>query len=131
MGGYGNELTIFDRLQAAGISWKFYVQGYNRHATYQSASRSSPNSQTIRVPLLNYARFVDDPALNRHIVPMDQYYRDLADGTLPPSPTSPAPPTTERSASSVRPGQQPVRNLITQLMVSRYWDSSAPITSSS
>jgi phospholipase C len=125
VGGYGNALTIFDRLQAAGISWKFYVQGYNRHATYQSASRSSPNSQTIRVPLLNYARFIDDPALNRHIVPMDQYYRDLADGTLPAVAYIASSADNERSASSVRPGQQLVRNLVTQLMVSRYWGSSA------
>jgi phospholipase C len=125
VGGYGNELTIFDRLQASGISWKFYVQGYNRHATYQSASRSSPNSQTVRVPLLNYARFVDDPALSQHIVPMDQYYRDLAAGTLPAVAYIASSADNERSASSVLPGQQLVRNLVTQLMVSRYWDSSA------
>ena len=31
-GGYGNLPTIFDRLQAAGVSWKFYVQGYNPRA---------------------------------------------------------------------------------------------------
>ena len=125
VGGYGNKPTIFDRLQAAGISWKFYVQGYNPHATYQSASRINPNSQTVRVPLLNYARFVDDPTLSKHIVGMDQYYRDLADGTLPAVSYIASSADNERSARSILPGQHLVRNLVTQLMVSRYWDSSA------
>ena len=31
-GGYGKQPTIFDRLQAAGVSWKFYVQDYNPRA---------------------------------------------------------------------------------------------------
>src|SRR5690348_12822149 len=28
-GGWGNLPTIFDRLEAAGVSWKFYVENYN------------------------------------------------------------------------------------------------------
>ena len=50
-GGYGDQLTIFDRLQAAGVSWKFYVQDYDRTQTYQSASPANPETQTARVPL--------------------------------------------------------------------------------
>ena len=62
-GGYGKQQTIFDRLQAAGVSWKFYVQGLQPGQTYQGASPTKPETQTARVPLLDYARFIHDPAL--------------------------------------------------------------------
>jgi phospholipase C len=123
--GYGNQPTIFDRLQAAGISWKFYVQDYNPAATYQTASPASPNTQTVRVPLLNYARFVDDPALSKHIVGMDQYYTDLANGTLPAVAYLASASDNERSARSIPAAQNMMHDLVTQLMQSRYWDSSA------
>src|SRR5436305_188165 len=67
-GGYGNQPTIFDRLQAAGVSWKVYVQHYEPAETFRARSAADPDSQTARVPLLNYARFVDDPALRAHVV---------------------------------------------------------------
>ena len=124
-GGYGNQLTIFDRLQAAGISWKFYVQDYHPDATYQTAPVTGPDAQTVRVPLLNYARFVDDPALRKHIVGMTQYYTDLADGTLPAVAYMASASDNERSARSIPAAQNMIHNMVTQLMQSRYWDSSA------
>jgi phospholipase C len=123
--GYGSQLTIFDRLQAAGISWKFYVQDYNPDATYQTASQSNPAAQTVRVPLLNFARFISDPALRKHIVGMDQYYQDLADGTLPAVAYIASASGNERSSRSIPAAQNMIHNLVTQLMQSRYWDSSA------
>src|SRR5882724_679532 len=33
--GFGNQATIFDRLQAAGVDWKFYVQDYNPSRTFR------------------------------------------------------------------------------------------------
>jgi phospholipase C len=124
-GGYGNQLTIFDRLQAAGISWKFYVQDYHPNATYQMSPAASPNAQTVRVPLLNYARFVDDPTLRKHIVGMAQYYTDLADGTLPAVAYMASAADNERSARSIPAAQNMIHNMVTQLMQSRYWGSSA------
>ena len=82
-GGYGNGQTIFDRLQAAGVSWKFYVENYDPKQTFRAVSAADPAGQTVRVPLLNYARFVDDPQLSSHIVDLSQYYRDLSTGSLP------------------------------------------------
>ena len=125
-GGYGSQLTIFDRLQAAGISWKFYVQGYKPSETYQTASPANPETQTSRVPLVDYARFVHNPALSQHIAGLTQYYRDLAAGTLPAvSYIASSSGDNERSAGAVAGGQKLVRNLVTQLMQSRYWSSSA------
>jgi phospholipase C len=125
-GGYGAQLTIFDRLQAAHVSWKFYVQGYNRTQTYQSASPLRPETQTARVPLVDFSRFTHDPALSSHIVGLGQYYRDLAAGTLPAvAYVASSAGDDERSAQSIPAGQRLVATMVTQLMQSRYWDSSA------
>lgn len=124
--GYGKQPTIFDRLQAAGVSWKFYIQHYNPAQTYQTVSPSNPETQTARAPLVDYRRFTHNPVLKRHLVGLDQFFRDLARGTLPAvAYIASSPGDNERSARTIAAGQSLVRDLITQLMMSRYWDSSA------
>ena len=77
-----NVPTIFDRLQEAGVSWKFYVENYDPTITYRDlAAAGNRASQVIWVPLLNFDRFIDDPILSSHIVDLNQYYTDLQDGT--------------------------------------------------
>lgn len=125
-GGYGKQRTIFDRLQAAGIPWKFYVQDYRPHETYQTVSPNGPRTQTARVPLVDYRRFTHDAALEQHIVGLGQFYKDLRDGTLPAvAYIASSSGDNERSAGSISGGQSLVRGLVTQLMESRYWASSA------
>ncbi|GHF44515.1 alkaline phosphatase family protein [Streptomyces griseosporeus] len=115
--------TVFDRLEEAGVSWKFYVQNYDPRATYRAAGGLS--TQPLRVPLLAVPRFVDDPRLPAHIVDLGTYYRDLEAGTLPAVAFVAPSGAAERSARSVAAGQRLLRELTTQLMVSRYWPSSA------
>jgi phospholipase C len=122
---YAKQATIFDRLQAAGLDWKFYVQGYNAALNFRTVSKSNPSSQPLRVPLLNYARFVDDPALRSHIVDLSQYYRDLDQNTLPAVAYVASSGPSERSARSIAGGQKLVTDIVGSLMVSKYWDSSA------
>jgi phospholipase C len=122
---YAQEATIFDRLQAANISWKFYVQGYDPNQTFRTNSRATPTTQPVRVPLLNYARFVDNPALKSHIVDMSQYYKDLDAGTLPAVAYMASSGPSERSARSIASGQKLVADLIGNLMLSKSWNSSA------
>jgi phospholipase C len=125
-GGYGPaQQTIFDRLQSAGVSWKFYVQDYDPKQTFEVLSSTDPATQTARVPLLNYARFVNDPALNNHIVDLDQYDVDLRNGTLPAVAYVATSGYAERSARSISGSQRLVRGMLSQLMMSRYWSSSA------
>jgi phospholipase C len=82
-------------------------------------------AQVIWVPLLAYQRYVDDPALSARIVDLDEYYDDLAAGQLPavsfiaPSGDSEHPP------GRVQSGQTLVRSLLTGLMRSEAWSSSA------
>ncbi len=56
--------TIFDRLSAKGISWKFYVQNYDPTITAFNTGSLTDNdklSQPIWVPLLAYREYVDEP----------------------------------------------------------------------
>ncbi|GGL89782.1 alkaline phosphatase family protein [Micromonospora yangpuensis] len=126
--GWGDIPTIFDRLEAAGISWKFYVQNYDPTITFRSRVEEENidrGAQVIWVPLLAYARYVDDPRLSSKIVDLDEYYTDAATGNLPavsfvaPSGNSEHPP------GNIASGQNLVRSLITQLMRSPAWPSSA------
>ncbi len=119
-------LTIFDRLQAAGISWKFYVQNYRPVTGPPAATRTtSDNTQAAAVPLLNDSRFTTDPALRSHIVDLGQYYQDLQDNTLPAVAYIATSGASERSSRSISEGQSLVTSLTGQLMLSRYWSSSA------
>lgn len=120
--------TIFDRLQQAGVTWKFYVQNYDPGINYRTLPRltnANRASQAVWAPLLDIPRFLDDPALHSHIVPLSDYYYDLHHGTLPavayiaPSGASEHPP------GSLATGQRFVRGLVNELMSSSAWDSSA------
>src|SRR4051794_38102888 len=74
--------TIFDRLEERGISWKFYVQDYDPRRVFTRRRGADRSIQSLRVPLLNFRRYVEDPTLFRHVVDLDEYYRDLERGTL-------------------------------------------------
>ena len=117
--------TIFDSLQAAGVSWKFYVQNYDPTITFRNHDPAvAKSAQLIWAPLLDFARFIDDPSLSSHIVDMSQYYTDLQNGTLPdvaylaPSGLSEHPP------GDITVGQAFGATTITSLMRSSAWDSS-------
>ena len=122
--------TIFDRLQAAGVSWKFYVQNYDPTINFRNHDPAAAKSaQLIWAPLLDFARFVDDPTLASHIVDMSQYYTDLQNGTLPavaylaPSGLSEHPP------GDITVGQSFGGTTVTSLMRSSAWDSSVFVLS--
>jgi phospholipase C len=120
--------TIFDRLQRAGLSWKFYVQNYDPEITYRTLrhlTNANRASQAVWVPLLDIPRFLKSPVLMSHIADLSEYYRDLRDGTLPdvaymvPSGASEHPP------GSIATGQRFVRGLVNALMASKEWSDSA------
>jgi phospholipase C len=121
--GWGDIPTIFDRLEERGISWKFYIQNYDPAVTFRSEAQGS--AQVTRAPLLAFARYVDDPRLASHIVDLDQYYEDLRNGTLPAVAYIAAAAASEHPPSNVEAGQRLVRSLITELMRSSAWPSSA------
>ena len=126
--GFGSVPTIFDRLEQAGVSWKFYVQNYDptiNFRTVRQGDKGEHGQQIVRVPLLSYARYVDNPKLRRHIVPIDEYFSDVAHDTLPavsyivPSGASEHPPSRPQA------GERFVRSLLNALASSSLWRSSA------
>ena len=91
--------TVFDQLQAAGVSWKYYVAGLESldreriaRGDYLRADEPTP-SQFYWSPILAMKRFWEDPQLNAGLATQDQFFRDAAEGRLPavsfvlPSPT--------------------------------------------
>jgi phospholipase C len=124
-GGYTNLPTIFDRLEQAGVSWKFYVQNYDPQITFRSPENTDRGSQIVWVPLLDYARYLDNPKLFSHIVDADQYYSDLRNGTLPQVAFMAPSGSSEHPPGSIQAGERFVRTLIGALSFSRYWSSSA------
>lgn len=122
-------MTIFDELQAAGVSWKVYVQDYNPTITYHLLSKRhhSPavGVQLARVPLLAMPRFADDPEFRQHIVEASEYFRDLHEGTLPAVSFITPSSATERPPATPRGGQLFVRSLVNGLIASEAWASSA------
>ena len=125
-GGFGDIPTIFDQLQAAGISWKFYVSRYDPFLTYRSLEEASfLDPQVQWVPLLSFDRFIDDPELAAHIVDLDQYFIDLENDELPAVSYVLALGATEHPLTSLEAGQRFTKNLLQALMESRAWESSA------
>jgi phospholipase C len=124
-GGFRGISTIFDRLERRGVSWKFYVENYDPTITYRSRSSDEQRAQLLRVPLLGFPSFVDEPRLFAKIADLSEFYEDLERGTAPavayvaPSGSSEHPP------GSVQAGQKLVRTMIGALMRSPAWDSSA------
>jgi len=123
--GFDDVPTIFDRLQAAGVSWKFYVQNYQPDITMRAPGDGHASAQLVRVPLLNYNRYLDDPSLNSRIVDMSEYYKDLANGTLPAVSFMSPSGASEHPPSSIQTGERFVSSLVDALMTSSSWDSSA------
>lgn len=117
--------TIFDELEAKGISWKFYVQSYDSRVTFRRAPGSAHRAQVVRVPLLASPRYVDDPELFSHIVPVSEYFADLQANRLPAvSYIVPSGPS-ERPPSNVQSGARFVQSLVTALSASTAWPTSA------
>lgn len=127
--GWGAVPTIFDRLQAAGVSWKFYVENYDPSITFRRGREGKRGLQLVRVPLLAYARYVDDPKLFGHIAPVSEYFDDLRRGTLPAVSYVVSSGSSERPPASVRSGQRFVRSVVDGLTASSAWASSAIVVS--
>ena len=82
--GWPDVPVVFDRLQAAGVSWKVYVENYEPALTVSTAGPTAlRGGQVARVPLLAMARYENSPALMSHITDLNAYYADLAAGRLP------------------------------------------------
>ena len=102
--------TIFQNLDAAGISWKIYY---------------------AQIPFAYEFKYVRDHTAG-HVFPIDQYYTDAANGTLPQvsyvDPIFLGPTNVENDEhppSNIQVGQNFASNVINSLTQSPNWPSSA------
>jgi phospholipase C len=118
--------TIFDRLQGAGYSWKFYVKNYDSTLDFRHIDPTNPkDSQVAWVPLLTVPSVVDDPAKKANIQDLGNLYRDLAGGTLPAVSYIVQGGTSEHPPGHVGNGQNATVGIITAIMRSEAWKDSA------
>jgi phospholipase C len=123
--GYPDTTTIFDRLQQAGIPWRFYVKDYDPANTIADPRRDARTSQLLQVPLLAMPRFVRSAQLKRNIVDMRGFFHDAQAGTLPAvSYIAPA-GLGEHPPNALVGGQTFVRSIVNELMRSPEWKSTA------
>jgi len=124
--GYGNLRTIFDRLDAEKVPWKFYVQDYNAKINFRAIVRGQAlPKQVVRVPVLNYVRYVDNPEWMKRIVDLQEYYSDLANGTLPSISYIALSGASEPLPKGLAEGQLHLKIVTQELMRSSAWKTSA------
>lgn len=123
--------TIFQELQAAGISWKIYVNPENTPC----ASNPTPQCLLTQSYIQDFQWGQTIPAnYPNSLVPISQYFTDVKSGTLPQvamiEPASAAGLDEHGSDSDQYPiniqlGAQYVSSLINALMTSKSWKDSA------
>lgn len=124
--GWGDVTTIFDRLTAAGVSWRVYVENYEPALTVATASaRALRGGQVARVPLLAIPRVLRDPALMAHVVDLSQYYTDIASGQLPAVSYVVSTSSSEHAPASPARGQRLAQTVVNALIASADWKTSA------
>jgi phospholipase C len=123
--GFGNLPTIFDRLEERGISWKVYVEDYDPAITFRTAAEHDRGTQATWMPLLSYARYVDDPRLSRHIVDLRELFTDADRGDLPAVAYVVPAGSSEHPPGSLLSGSRLIRRIVNAMTLSPEWDSSA------
>jgi phospholipase C len=124
--GWPDLPLIFDRLQAAGVSWKVYVEHFEPALTVKTAGpKARRGGQVARVPLLALARYEKSADLASHVVDLDSYFSDVATGSLPAVSWIVTTSSTERAPVDPLLGQREVRNVVNALGGSSAWPSSA------
>ncbi len=121
--GYPDTTTIFDRLEDAGVPWRFYVQDYDPTNTIDNPGDST--SQLGQVPLLAMPRVVRSPRLVSNIVDMQEFYRDARTGRLPAVSYIAPGARSEHPPEKLILGQTFLRSIVNELMRSPEWSSTA------
>lgn len=118
--------TIFDRLDSAKVSWKYYVGGFDPKLTHQRLTQdASFIPQVVRVPMLGWPSFAD-PARQAHFADRNSLYPDLSvpDNVAAVNYIVPG-GDSERPPAAVSTGQDRTAGMVDAIMRSPVWSSSA------
>jgi phospholipase C len=114
--------TVFDRLEAAGASWRAYVGHYQPDLTYHAG----PSTQLVRVPMLGMPSFADKPQrMQAHLADSSRLYDDLAANRLPEVSYVYPGGDSERAPGAVDVGEARVTAMVHAIMRSSAWPSTA------
>jgi phospholipase C len=111
--------TVFDQLDTAGLSWKYYVQNY------KGTGSASASGVKIRAPVLDMPAFTSTPDDTARVVNSDQYFTDLTTGKLPAVSYVSGTVDSERSPQDPALGEAYVQSIINALMQSPEWSHTA------
>ncbi len=101
--------TMAELLARSKVSWKYYNGG-------------EPEQFGLWNPLPGFKQFMDSKALMSHLVPNEQYFRDLRDGTLPAVAwIVPNEPESEHPVWDIRIGMWYTTAFVNALIKSPYW----------
>jgi phospholipase C len=119
--------TIFDRLEDANQSWRFYIKNYDPTITFHNQGvENSKASESAWVPLLTMPAFVDNPTRFAKIVDLSTLFNeDLPTDNVADVSYVVQGGTSEHPPGDVGNGQDSVVAIITSIMRSSIWDSSA------
>jgi phospholipase C len=118
--------TIFDRLQSADVTWKFYVKNYDPQLNFRHLDPTNPrDSEVAWVPLLTIPAVVDDPSKMARIQDLGNLYQDLVKGTVPSVSYIIQGGTSEHPPGHVGNGQNATVGIISSIMRSQAWKDSA------
>lgn len=114
-------MTIFDKLNEADLSWKVYVEDYDPTLNYTNSDTRKNRYVNL---LTAIPRFVDNRSLNSNIVDLVKYFQDLNSNNFPAVSYIVAPNSDESSPRDAKAGQEFVASLVLALMKSKHWEDS-------
>ncbi len=121
-------LTIFDRLDAARVGWTFYVKNYTPRLSFRNQLPNDPrDAQLAWVPLLTMPRFIDNPARMARLRDLSDLYVDLVNGDAPAVSYLIQGGTSEHPPGHIVNGEIATISIISAIMRSPLWESSAII----
>lgn len=122
--------TVFDQLQEAGISWKYYVGNLEQvseekvlRGEYLEIEEARP-AQLYWVPLLIMPRFWTDPEMRSRVASQEQFFIDAARGELP-SVSFVLPSPTDHPLTPLGVSQRRLLSLVNAVAKSPQWGRSA------
>lgn len=108
--------TIAERLQAAGVSWKYYDE------------KPDPKKHSLWNPLPGFKSFQENPKLMENVVSLKSFEKDLQGDNFPAvSWIVPTAKNSEHPPADVRAGMWHVTDIVNSVMKSRYWKDSVII----
>jgi phospholipase C len=121
--------SIVRRFQGAGVTWKYYVETQpvtaadrNRNASLAHLAYPNPKELTLWNPLPGFKKIRENPSEMARLVPQEQYFADLKNGTLPQvSWLIPDFQDSEHPPEPLDQGMWYVTRAISALMQSPYW----------